>query len=158
MLYSKQSYTSYKKFSKKFPKSDRIIGRDNVGKLHKVFWEIVGEMLVESTGGVYLKGVGYFFILKTVKKAKHNLSMFKTTDFITFNLHTDGYMFNPSFLPYKNSPFGFWSIDSSFSHGIRKELSKKLRSGYLYKMHAQSLSNFLKIDNEQNRRNYSANT
>lgn len=155
VFYNKKTYTAYREFIKTRPKEHKIKGRDNLGALHVIFWKVVQEMMLESTGGVLMDKMGYFFILKTVKKIK--MSRAYMPDFVTHNLHTDGYMYNPSFLPCKRSPFVFWNIDCQFGGAVRQKLCENLRNGYLYKMHASSLRNFLTIDNGQNRRNNSTN-
>ena len=155
LLMTKQAYTAYRSFIKTKPKSLKVQGRDNLYSIHTAFWKVVQEMMLESTGGVLLDKMGYFFIMKTPKKIKSSKKRFNV-DFETYNLHTDGYMFIPSFLPCKRSPFIFWNIDGQFGKAVKRTLNQNLRAGYLYKMHANSLRIFLKIDNEQNRRNNSA--
>jgi len=123
------AYAKRKPISK-YDKPDKHELRRIVGAIFKE----IGEQIVKSKGGVFIKNFGYFFVWKTALKTtygrmyKHNKEREEY-----YNHHSGHYLYKPTFLPAAGkSHLRFWSMDNKFSAPVKNGINKQLRSGHEY--------------------------
>lgn len=154
---TKERYTQYRNFRKGKSKNGTVKGRDNFNKMHRLFWEEVSNQMLNNEAGVLLDKIGYFYIMMVPKKMV-SMSWKGKERIQVLNLHSGSRLYLATFVPQRNTVFKLWNMDTRFSKKITTDLSKKLKSGKVYKSLVYSLSSFLKITkDEQNRRNHSSN-
>ncbi len=103
------------------------------GKLISSFYKIVSEQILESKGGVYIKGFGYFGIMKLMKMPVKRFDMQERK----MKLNTKNEMFNTYFVPIsKNNLFRLYTFDMSFSRDYFKAFLDKINQGYRYMFNA----------------------
>jgi hypothetical protein len=107
----------------------------------------VGEQLVKSKGGVFIKNFGYFFVWKTALKTTYGREYKHNTERIEyFNHHTDQYLYKPTFIPAAGkSHLRFWSMDNKFSSVVRDGINKQLRAGHKYVNYMFTLRKLLNL-------------
>lgn len=119
--------------------NSKITSREEVanyvehGKLISSFYKIVSEQILESKGGVYIKGFGYFGIMKLMKIPirKRDVKDWK------IKLNTKTEMFNTYFVPIsKNNIFRLYTFDMSFSKGYFDAFIARINAGYRYTFNA----------------------
>jgi hypothetical protein len=110
-------------------------------KIVRSFYTKVARDLVNNEGGVFIRNLGYFTILKnprkSVVKTPHNGG--KTY----FNPNTDNHVYFPVFFGVgKNKPLlHLWVMDRAFSKlHVKNPLHKALISGRKYKTYISTLS------------------
>lgn len=100
------------------------------GKILSRYYELIGEKLVESDGGVFIEGLGYFgAVIDPVIK----ITSYFGQDKLLINKNTSGYSYHLAFIPisYDNA-LREWVADNSFSSKVRTAFSKALKSGKKY--------------------------
>ena len=119
--------------------NSKIASREEVenyvehGKLISSFYKIVSEQILESKGGVYIKGFGYFGIMKlmSIPVKRFDMKDKKT------KLNTKTEMFNTYFVPIsKNNLARLYTFDMSFSRDYFKAFLEKINQGYRYTFNA----------------------
>lgn len=136
-----KAYSYYLKNSKLANRQD-ISKYSEHGKIISMFYKIVGEKIVESDGGVFIEGLGYFGIIQEMNK---KMFMDKRTGEKMFNPKTDNIIYNIGFVPItKDNVFKPWVFDYSFTKAIKKSLSEKLKSGKKYSFNASLFFNKLR--------------
>jgi len=112
------------------------------GKLISEFYKIVSEELVESRGGVYIKGFGYIGMLKYFTSEDVNTKRTRTykdptTDENYKVLGTKEDYYWIGFVPItKTNYFRTYSLDKSCPALLRKMLINACNKGYNYKFNA----------------------
>lgn len=109
-------------------------------KVITAMYKKVARDLVDKEGGVFLKNLGYFTILKHPKKQVVKVQYQNNKEF--FNTKTSNYLYTPSFFGFGKgrSLFKFWCMDRAFSRRIvKKPLHKKLMEGKKYKTYIATL-------------------
>ena len=104
------------------------------GKIISKFYEIVGEKMTESSGGVFVDGLGYFGVIQEMgTKSSHN----PIDGSIKLNPRTDNKIYNLAFVPIeKDNIFKSWVFDYSFSRKVKKALSVSLKEVKKYTFNA----------------------
>lgn len=136
---SQEAYRYYKALAKHRTKENTYTHAD-YSKFINAFYSKVGRDLVEKEGGVFLKGLGYFTILKHPKKQVVKVPYKGGMEF--FNDKTNNYLWTPSFFGFAKGRglLKFWSMDRTFSkRRIKNLLHKKLISGKVYKTYVSTL-------------------
>lgn len=100
--------------------------------VRSIFKEIT-KGITEQKAGVFIPRLGYFAIWMVPHKKKVWDFGSKGKKFF-YNFHTDSHQYHPGFFPNveKNSPFSGYSMDSTFSRTVNKELVQNLRAGVKY--------------------------
>ena len=112
------------------------------GKIISAFYELAGEKLVESKGGIFLEGLGYFGIIQEMKK---KLTHDRKTGLLKMNPKTDNIIYNIAFVPIsKDNFFRPWVFDYAFSGKVKQALAKSLKSGKAYSFNASLFFNKLR--------------
>ena len=104
------------------------------GKIISKFYEIVGEKVASTSGGVFVDGLGYFGVIQEMdNKSSHN----PVDGSIKLNPRTDNKIYNLAFVPIeKDNIFKPWVFDYSFSRKVKKLLCDNLKSGKKYTFNA----------------------
>jgi len=103
------------------------------GRIISSFYRKVGDNLVEASGGVFVKKLGYFCIVKDFNKPMY-------FDFKTYqkrlNSFTNGAMYTLLFIPSTSSTvLRPWVFDYNFTKPVKIKLRDALRSGKKYNFH-----------------------
>jgi hypothetical protein len=124
-------FTLYKKdyMSSKFKLDNQAL----FNKIATALFKNIAKAITSSVGGVVAKGFGYFGIWKCPKKLIKKGVVFGE---LNTNFHTNGYSFFPNLFVdvYNSNPLLGWSLDRSFTRGIKSELSKNLKNEVKYKL------------------------
>ncbi len=106
------------------------------GKLISKFYEIVNEELAESQGGVYIKGLGYFTVMKYFKPAKFRIYKYpgKSNERLLTFLEDCYYI---AFIPIsKNVRRKLYVLDGAYTVKFKKKLMENMRKGYKWACNA----------------------
>jgi len=127
------AYKHYKENAKHRNKENTYTHAD-YSKIITAFYRKVARDLVENDGGVFLKNLGYFTVLRHPKKQVVKVQYKGGKEFT--NTKTNNYLYSPSFFGFGKGRtlLKFWLMDRSFSSThVKKPLHKKLISGKIYK-------------------------
>lgn len=104
------------------------------GKIISKFYEIVGEKITSTSGGVFVEGLGYFGIIQEMdNRSSHN----PKDGSIKLNPRTDNKIYNIAFVPIdSDNLFKTWVFDYSFSRKVKKALCDNLKAGKKYTFNA----------------------
>lgn len=104
------------------------------GKIISKFYEIVGEKITSTSGGVFVNGLGYFGIIQEMdNRSSHN----PKDGSIKLNPRTDNKIYNIAFVPIdSDNLFKTWVFDYSFSRKVKKALCNNLKAGKKYTFNA----------------------
>lgn len=125
----------------------KIANREDVkhyvehGKILAQAYEIIGEKIVESEGGIFIEGFGYFGVVQASK------GMYRDAPHLQKKLNpaTDNIIYRIGFVPIsKNNNLKPWVFDSSYYKSIKQGLKKALKSGKKYSFNASLFFNFLR--------------
>lgn len=105
-------------YDKKFYKKHLLIPPKLANKIMGRFFEMLSDMIISSRSGVYLEGMGYFFVFTHPFKISSKLTYMKKHRLV--------------FVPTKNSPFKNYTLDWSFSRNMNTRLRKSIAKGYRY--------------------------
>lgn len=127
-------------YSKKYLKYEHNKGRELHRKVFKKILENISEAILESDGGVYMKGMGYFYIFTApMKNIKRKNVCAKRTDF-TYTKAGRNYL---SFEPIGDkNPFTGFALDYKVDEKLKKKIQENIRNGRRYKSY---LSTFKKV-------------
>lgn len=140
-----RAYKFYKENSKHRNKDNTYTHAD-YSKIITSFYRKVSRDLVENEGGVFLKNLGYFTILRHPKKQVVKVNYKGGHEF--FNTKTNNYLWTPSFFGFGKGRglLKFWSMDRTFSSVyVKKKLHKKLIAGKTYKTFISTLESLYLI-------------
>jgi len=100
------------------------------GKILSRYYELIGEKLVDSTGGVFIEGMGYF---GAVIDPKITVVSYFGQEKLLINKQTSGYNYMLTFVPIsKDSVLREFVADNSFSKKVKKAFSASLKAGKKY--------------------------
>ncbi len=146
------SIIDYQAF-KYYRENSKLKGKGNIsnyvehGKIISRFYEKVGEKIVESPGGVFIEGIGYFSGI--VDMLKSYTAYFKGS--INLNRNTSGYKFFLIFIPIaKDNTLREWVADGSFMIKVKSKFSKFLKEGIKYKFNPSYFINKFSNKNMKN--------
>ena len=108
-------------------------------KVISEFYKKIGDALVESEGGVYIKGFGYFTVMMYPKKYIVRVP-YNTDGFANFK--TSNYLYVPTFFGQsgKNPLLNLWVMDRTFSRrAVKSRIHKALVAGKKYKTYVSTL-------------------
>jgi len=117
----------YKEYKKEYNEKD-LFEYIEYKKLIRALWKEVGELMLEDEEGVFIKGVGYFAIVKAPYLIS-NASNFHYKDILLRE------QYNPTIVTdiYSRSPLKNFTADYSFNKWFKDKLSKKISSGKKYR-------------------------
>lgn len=131
-------YVIFRESHKDICTRDRVADFIEYRKLVNAFFNYIGEIMCESSEGVFIEGFGYFGVLvySPVSFAYH-WHPGATRD-ILLNYHSDGLMFSPIFIPVRgDATLRTFTFDYTFSvRNMKKKLSKKIFEGKKYRFNA----------------------
>lgn len=136
------NHKSYRFFldNKKITERKDVKNYVEYGKIISEFYRIVGEKMVESTGGVYIEDLGYFGVVQEFVKRSSTYTGPK------LNLHTDRMVYNLAYVPIdKTNNFKSWTFDYSFVDSVKKKLSKALKKGKKYTFNPSLFFNNVRV-------------
>jgi len=129
------NYAAFKYYRENSKYADKKIVGDykKHGKVISAFYKKVGENLAEASGGVFVKNLGYFSIMKDFNKPMY-------FDFKTYqkrlNSFTNGAMYTLSFIPSRTSAIlRPWVFDYNFTPKVKGMVKDALKSGKKYNFH-----------------------
>ncbi len=108
----------------------------------KIVKRIVSEIcrevkngLIESEGGVLMKGWGYFYVNRSFGKVLHYRRENGVITGLDMNFANGGYRYNLIFLPRLDGPKSLsgWSFDYMLTDAIWYKIKDNLRKGLRYK-------------------------
>lgn len=145
----------HNKYKKNLPKKYEELTYQEVVNINHLILKEVSNCLVNNTSGVVLDGFGYFSIWRTPEKIKvRNLAKDNEGEFY-FNPHSKGYFYLPTLFTnvFSNTILKGWSLDGSFNHKIKSQMSTKIKNGLKYKLLYSLVKSLnLKYRNQQNRK------
>lgn len=142
-ILSNYFYTDYvKKYVEKNKKTKTYsFDRDEMRHVLKDIFEAIADEIVEGDNGVYMEGMGYFYIFTSITpyfkspKSAPKRVMYEFAD-------TNGRRFYLSFNPIgAKSPFRGFSLDFNESDTIKKRIREKARNGKRWKYYLSILLN-----------------
>lgn len=136
------NYKAFKYYreNNKYRKEENTPNYVEHGKILSKFYEKVGEKLVQSTGGVFIEGMGYF---TSVMNTKLVFTSYFGQDKLLINKSTGGYTYYLTFIPIgKDSILREFVADNSFSTKVKKKFSEALKNGKKYSF---NFTTFLKM-------------
>lgn len=125
-LTTREAYDYYRKNRKK---PSETIDQYNyfVKAVKGIFW-VIKELMLESEGGIYIDGLGYFCNLQNGDRMVDINRMYKTVSLVNRYQRKKRYL--PYFQPYSN--FEGWTMDGTFSKELRRKLNNRKHQ---YKVH-----------------------
>jgi hypothetical protein len=141
-LSDRENFQYYREAAKGYSK--RFKHRDEYQRFVRLFFKEVAKQLVDSVGGVYLKGIGYFGVLMLPEKTQLK---YRFGGISNFNPHTDNYTYRLTFYPEQraNTMLPLFGMEREFIMGVKKRLVRNLKSGVRYKTHIYSIQNFWRV-------------
>lgn len=123
--------------------NSKIANREDIkhyvehGKILSELYSIIGEKIVEASGGIFIDNFGYFGIIQAQKGRLYETYHEKKT-----NPATDNIIYKIGFVPIsKNNNLKPWVFDSSFVKSVKQNLKNALRSGKKYSFNASLFFN-----------------
>lgn len=116
-------------------------------RLTNKLFEIIADELIDREGGVYIKGLGYFAVVRSY----HKMTKFREVEgnwlrFTDYLMKTKGYHYSPflfnSFLSHQQ--LCRWTMNLTFSRNIRKRITEKIAKGHQYKFYYEEIRNTFK--------------
>ena len=114
------------------------------------FYKIITRDLLEKEGGVFIKNLGYFTIIRHPKKQVVKVNYKNGKEF--FNTDTNNYLWTPTFFGFARGRglLKFWTMDRTFSRvSVRKPLYERLIKGKTYKTFISTLSSLYLFNNNK---------
>jgi hypothetical protein len=137
-----KSWLKYKEKTKNRPKYHKVREEATYRKIIDTVLRVIRERWVNTTGGVYVRNMGYFAVYRTPHKTVSHRNYFSYVD----RLDTDGYMYIPShFTTLRNSDdfYGF-NFNETFPHRMTQDLYKNIKAGRRYTLNYFLLKEYLK--------------
>lgn len=138
----KESWLKYKEKTKNRPRNHKVREETTYREIVTTILQIIRDKWVTTTGGVYMKNLGYFAVYRTPHKSVSHNNHFSYVD----RLNTDGYMYIPThFTSLRNSDdfFGF-NFNDSFPQRMTGELYKNIKDGRRYTLNYSLMKEYLK--------------
>jgi len=137
-----KSWLNYKEKTKHRPKYHKVREEATYKKIIDTVLRVIRERWVTTTGGIYVKNMGYFAVYRTPHKTISHGNLFSYVD----RLNTDGYMYIPShFTTLRNSDdfYGF-NFNDSFPHRMTQEMYQNIKAGRRYTLNYFLIKEYLK--------------
>lgn len=134
-----RAYRYYKEKAR-YRNNENTYTHADYSKIITSFYRKVSRDLIEKPGGVFLKNLGYFTILKHPKKQVVKVPYLNGKEF--FNNKTKNYLWTPSFFGFGvgRTLLKYWVMDRTFSKlHVKEKLHKKLMAGKTYKTFVATL-------------------
>jgi hypothetical protein len=122
-------YESYKEYRKTEGRR-KITDEKDLMKIYRAIFREIQKQIVESPGGVFIRGVGYFFVWKIPRKLYFKHAFFDQKPWY-------GNAYSIRFIPVKR--LRGWSFQRRFSQNLSGKVFKKLCKGFRYKVYLYSL-------------------
>lgn len=136
-LITMRVYRYYKMHRKSQEKVNYVDWKPKIKK----FLKSMQEHILENESGVFIKNLGYFFILR------HNALSFRVTK---GKISGEGRKYTPVFVPMrKDNLLDTWSMDYAFNHTVYSKTYKKIDAGYKYRMAYCILHNLYTNSNQE---------
>lgn len=138
-MLDRRYFKNYKKFAKDY--THRFKHREEYFTFVRAFFKETSKHITESTGGVYLKGFGYFCVLMLPEKLFLENKYKQDSN---FNLHTDNYSYRLFFYPEQkvNTMMPMFAMERTFINKIKEDLTSNLRGGRRYKNFIYTVQSF----------------
>lgn len=138
-----KEYTAYVK-RHDVAKYKRALGRKELFLIVRVLLKHVAKNIVERTGGVFIRNLGYFFVWKIPRRMLYQRRTKGKKIEEHFNYITDHHMYSPIFMSSGgNSNLRSWLMDNKFSENVKKGIQARINSGFKYRMYPFSLKKLL---------------
>ena len=132
-LTGQEAFSFYKDNSK----HRKIENTPNLAAYRKIvvsFYDKIAENMIESKGGVFIGGFGYFVVLLNPIRKVQRPTYNKETFYL--NAHSNSRVYHPTFIPMTtNYDLQFFVMDRAFTRGVRRRISEKLKLGHKYRNH-----------------------
>lgn len=138
----RKSWLKYKEKTKNRPKYHKVREELIFKRIIDTVLRVVKEKWTNSTGGIYMRHLGYFAIYRTPHRTVSHRNYFSYVD----RLITDGYMYIPThFTTLRTSDtfYGF-NFNETFPHRMTKDLYVNLQNGRRYTLNYYLLKDYLK--------------
>lgn len=138
----KKSWLKYKEKTKNRPKYHKVREEVIFRRIIDTTLRVLKERWTNSTGGIYMRHVGYLAVYRTPHKTVSHRNKFSYVD----RLITDGYMYIPThFTTLRNTDtfYGF-NLNDSFPKRMVNDLYKNLKTGRRYTLNYFLLKDYLK--------------
>lgn len=114
-------------------------------KIVRAFYKEIADNMIESSGGVFLEGFGYFVNLMNPKKTVVNMKRKWAKKDLYLNPHTKSRVFHPVFLPITyHFKLKLFIMDRMFNRDLKTRLKNKLISKMKYFNHYGILNSIFK--------------
>lgn len=123
-----------------FRKIENTRTLSDYSKIVTAFYTEIGNAMVESEGGVFIKNLGYF---SNIVHPKKQVVKVPYTKKVFANFKTKNYLYLPTYFGFAKGRIllNFWAMDRTFSRKkIRARVHKALVSGVKYKTYIATLS------------------
>lgn len=117
--------------------------RTELFKISMCIFKHMAKYITESSGGLVIKGWGYFFAWLIPKKMTYRQITRNQPSREKFNLHTNQRIYTLVFLAKKGGAFWPWSMDGKFTVPIKQRLKERILNGFRPKGFPYSIQNFL---------------
>jgi hypothetical protein len=115
------------KYYKKEPGRRKLQSVFDFREIYSEIFKEIRKQIVDSQGGVFIRGVGYFFVWKIPRKM-----------YIRFwHKPFYGHSYSIRFVPVRR--LRGWSMHAMFTTKISKGVSKNVKKGFKYKTYLYSL-------------------
>ena len=132
-LIDRKAFLYYRSKASKIRK--KKVNRILFPKIVSAIFQEIANGIVEQKSGVYIKKFGYFAVWMTPTKRKTKIYTNKATETVTYNLHTNSYIYHPAFFTdifRGKSKLNYFSMDKSFTRPLKTELCRRLKAGQKY--------------------------
>lgn len=135
------AWKKYKEEVKRKPKNHRIKTETDFIRIIKACFKRVSYYWTNSTGGVYMKGLGYFTFLRPVKKYSH----LPDPRFFNTIFHTHGYYYLCTHITTLRNidSFGGFKIRRPYGQ-VKCDAKANIMKGRRYTIHNHLIKEFLK--------------
>lgn len=121
-LFAESHFRSY--FAKNTNRITRNVNKYQAKKIASRFCRLLSKAISEHRGGVYIKGLGYFFVYAPPMKVDKFLIRRKVIDWMPEYL--------PTFIPEKDTCMKFFVMDGFFKGDIGRGIRKRISEGQRY--------------------------
>lgn len=142
-LLDAKTHVEYNKYVKEgnMPQKHIAQDREEMRKILQTICKHIAVGVVDCPGGVYIKGIGYFFNWKPPRKMSYHTAPKGEKLEEHFNYHTDHYMFLPTYVPMSGKLHmrTNWTMDKQFNHKVKSGVAENLKKGFEYRNYLFSL-------------------
>lgn len=105
-----------------------VLNKKQVAEVRKAILKAIKEALLNNTGGVLIKGFGYFCIFRYPEKRKKRITTKQSPLIGNEKIWNTGfYRYQPIFTPFNgDSEIKFFAMDFAFHNPFNKELDDRL--------------------------------